>query len=87
MAAEEERVVTSSKSIAYGRPLEIFTSFQYMGQFILEDDDYWPAVVRNLSRVRMVWKRMTIILSMEGAEPRVSGFFFKDVVQAVFIFV
>ena len=29
---------------------------------------------------------MTRILSREGAEPRVSGFFFKVVVQAVFLF-
>ena len=30
---------------------------------------------------------MTIILSREGAEPLVSGFFFKSVVQAVLLFV
>ena len=29
---------------------------------------------------------MTRILIMEGAEPRVSGFFFKSVVQAVLLF-
>ena len=39
-------------------------------------DNDWPVVVRNLSRARAVWKRMTRILSREGAEPRVSGFFF-----------
>ena len=46
----------------------------------------WPAVVRNLSQSGAVWKRMTRILSREGVEPRVSGFFFKSVVQAVLLF-
>ena len=29
-------------------------------------DNYWPAVVSNLARVRGVWKRMTKILGKEG---------------------
>ena len=49
-------------------------------------DNDWPALVRNFSRARAVWKRMTKILIREGAEPRVSGFFFKAVVQAVLLF-
>ena len=52
------------------------TSFRYLGQVILEVDDNWPTVVRNLYRARAVWKRMAIILSREGAEPQVSGLFF-----------
>ena len=49
-------------------------------------DDDWPAVVRNLSRAREVWKRMTRILSREGIELQVSVFFFKAVVQVVLLF-
>ena len=39
-----------------------------------------------MSQAREVCKRMTRILSREGAEPRVSGFFFKAVVQAMLLF-
>ena len=53
---------------------------------ILVADEDWLAVVRNLSRVRAVWKRMKKILSREGEEPRVSRFLFKSVVQAVLLF-
>ena len=53
---------------------------------ILVADDDWPSVARNLSRERAVWKRMIIILIRKGAEPRVSRFFFKAVVQAVMLF-
>ena len=43
---------------------------------IFPEDDDLPAVVRTLSRARAVRKRMIRILSREGAEPQVSGFFF-----------
>ena len=49
-------------------------------------DDDWLAVVGKFSWARAVWKRVMRILSREGAEPRVSGFFFKAVVQAVLLF-
>ena len=49
-------------------------------------DDDWPAVVRNLAKAWAVWHRLSRILRREGAAPRVSGFFFKSVVQAVLIF-
>ena len=84
--AEEGRAVTYRSFRDYGRPLEMVTSFRYLGRVILAADNDWPAVVRDLARARAVWKRMTRILSREGAEPRVSGFFFKSVVQAVLLF-
>ena len=62
------------------------TSFKYLGRLILAADDDWPAVVKNLSWSRNVWSRMSRILSREEAVPRVSGFFFKSMVQAVLIF-
>ena len=49
-------------------------------------DDNFLVVVRNLVKAWVVWKRMTRILIREGAEPRLSRFFFKDVVQSVLIF-
>ena len=72
--------------ISYGIPLEIVTSFRYLGRVILEADDDWPAVVRNLENVRTVWRRMTRILIRERAEPRVSMFFFKSAVRSVMLF-
>ena len=39
-----------------------------------------------MSRARAVWKRMKRILSRDGVDPQVSGFFFKSVVQAVLLF-
>ena len=61
-------------------------SLQYLARVISTEYNNPPAVVRNLSRTRLVWKRMTRISSKEGAEPRVSGLFLKAVVQTVLLF-
>ena len=71
---------------AYGRPLKMVNSLKYLGRVILATDDDWLAAMKNLSRSRKVWGRMPRILSREGAAPRVSGFFFKDLIQAVPLF-
>ena len=86
LAAEEEREVTTRDFSVYGRPLEMVTSFRYLGRVILEADNNWLTVARNLSWERAVWRRMARILSREGAASRVSGLFFKALVQVVLIF-
>ena len=86
LEAKEDQVVTSREFSAYGHLLKMVTSFQYLGRVISAADNDWRAVVSNLSRARLVWKRTARILSREGAEPRLSIFFFKAVVQAVLLF-
>ena len=61
-------------------------SFKYLGRVISATYNNWPMVVSNLARAKTVWRRMSQILSREGATPRVSGFFFKDVIHAVLLF-
>ena len=45
-------------------------------------DDNWPSVVGDLRKAQKIWSRLARILVQEGAGPRVSGMFFKAVVQA-----
>ena len=71
MVAEEERAATSKAFSAYGRTLEMVPSFKYLGRVISIADDNWPEVIRNLTKARAVWRRMTRILSREGARLRV----------------
>ena len=49
-------------------------------------DDDWTAVAGNLAKARRSWGRLQRILGREGATPRVSGYFFKAVVQQVLLF-
>ena len=48
LPAEEEREVTARAFSAYGRPLEMVTSFRYKERVILVADNDWPEVVNNL---------------------------------------
>ena len=51
-----------------------------------EGDDDWSAVAGNLAKDRKSWGRLQGILSREVAPKRVSGNFFKAVVQQVLLF-
>ena len=83
---EEDREVTVRAFSAYGRPLEMVTSFRYLGRVILEADNDCTEVARNLVKANAVWLRMTRIRSKEGAELRVSVFYFKAAVQLILLF-
>ena len=50
-----------------------------------EVEDDWPVLVGNLQKARNIWGRMSRILIQEGADPKVSGHFFKALVQAVLL--
>ena len=86
LEVEEERAVTYREFSAYGLPLEMVTSFQYLRRLILLADENWPAVVWNFARARAAWKRKMRILSREGVELHFYRFFFKSVVLAVLLF-
>ena len=62
------------------------TSFRYLGRVISAADENRLAVIRNLAKARAVWRRRMRILCRERVMPRVSGFFFKIVVQSVLLF-
>ena len=66
MAAEEERAVTSRAFRAYGRTLKMVPYFNYLGRVLSAADDDWPAVIRNLTKARVFWRKMMRILIREG---------------------
>ena len=49
-------------------------------------DDYWLAVVGKIGKVRNSWGKLSRILIREGADPKVSGHFYKAVAHAVLLF-
>ena len=86
LAEDNLREISERAFQAYGGQLETVTAFKYLGRVMTTRDDNWPAVAGNL---RKSWKsctRMTRILGQEGADPRISGLFFKAVIQAVLLF-
>ena len=81
MAAEESGAVTLRSFSAYGLPLEMFTSFKYLGRVLLVADDEWLTVVQNVVKVQTVWWIMSKILVRKVERPRISRFFFKSLIQ------
>ena len=86
MAEADLRDSTERAFGAYGKPLETVLTFKYLGRVITAGDYDWPAVAGNLVKARKSWGWMSRILIREGADKRVSGNFFKAVVQAVLLF-
>ena len=70
----------------YGEQLQTVSRFKYLGRILTEGDDDWPEVAGNLEKARKSWGRLQGILSREGATKRVSGKFFKALVQQVLLF-
>ena len=70
----------------YGKQIQSVPRFTYMGRVMTAGDDNWPAVAGTLPMARKSWGRLQGILRREGAMPRISGNFFKAVVQQVLLF-
>ena len=86
LAETEIRESTEMAFEVYGEQLKTVPSFKYLGIILMAGDDDWPAVAGNMGKARNSWGRLHRILSMEGANKRVSRNFFKAVVQQVLLF-
>ena len=62
------------------------TEFKYLGRVLRAGDDKCPAVVGNLGKARRSWGRLSGVLGREGADPKVSKYFYTAVTQAVLLF-
>ena len=83
---EEVRAGTERSLTAYGVPLYQVNYFKYLGQVLAEEDDAWPAVVRNLRRARQNWVRMTRILIREVSDAQAPGQIYLAVVQSIIMY-
>ena len=86
LAETQIRESTEMAFEVYREQLKTVPSFKYLGIILRAEDNNWPAVAGNLGKARKSWVRMQRILSREGADKRVSGDFFKAVVQQVLLF-
>ena len=86
LAEEEEMAVTSRAFRDYGRTHEMVPSFEYLRIVLSAADVDWTEVIINLTKARLVWRRMTKILIREEDRLQVSRFFLKAVVQSLLLF-
>jgi hypothetical protein len=86
LAIAEARQAKEHVLTARGVPLETVSIFKYLGRLLSNTDEDWPAVYANLRKARKSWARISRILARDGATPRVSGMFYKAVVQSILLF-
>jgi len=69
-----------------GIRLENVETFVYLGRVIAATTTDWPAVHRNIRAARKRWARFSTLLRREGANPRISGLFYKAVVLSTLLY-
>ena len=78
IAEAELRDSTERAFEVYGKPLEMVSTFKYLGRAMTAGDDDWPALAGNLLKAQRSWGRLSRIISREGADARVSETFSRQ---------
>jgi len=69
-----------------GEKIDKVSKFKYLGRILEETDDDEHAANRQLTRARARWGRIAKILTIDGASPRVMGYFYKAIIQTVILY-
>ena len=69
-----------------GEKIDKVSKFKYLGRILEETDDDDHAANRQLTRARARWGRIAKILTIDGASPRVMGYFYKAIIQTVLLY-
>ena len=86
LAIRRSHEALDKKFFAYGIELEQVTTFRYLGRPLSATDNDWPALYWNLRKARQRWAQISRVLAREGASPKVSGMFYKAIVQSVLLY-
>jgi hypothetical protein len=70
-----------------GENIDKVSEFTYLGRILEETDDDERAANRQLTRAsRARWGRIARILTIDGASPRVMGYFYEAIIQTVLLY-
>ena len=79
-------IATDVSFTVNGVAIKRVNRFKYLGRVLDQADNDNAAAERQLSRARSKWGRVGKVLSAEGASPRVMGYFYKAIVQAILLY-
>ncbi len=85
-AAEATRIALARMFTAYREDLERVELFKYLGRLLTYDANDSQAMQSNLKKVGKSWAQVSCVLRTENASPKVSGVFYKAIIQAVLLF-
>ena len=84
---EVNRQVVQNVSFSVdGSAIDRETQFKYLGRVLDEKDDDNHAIDRQLKRAKAKWARVGKVLSVQTTDPRVRGYFYKAILQAVLLY-
>ena len=84
---EQSRQVVRNVSFSVdGAAIDRETQFKYLGRVLEETDDDNYAIDRQLTRAKAKWARVGKLLSVQTTDPRVRGYFYKAILQAVLLY-
>ena len=84
---EESRQVVRDVSFSVdGADIDRETQFKYLGRVLDQRDDDNPAIDRQLARAKAKWARVGKVLSVQTTDPRVRGYFYKAILQAILLY-
>jgi hypothetical protein len=66
--------------------LEPVSCFRYLGRPVTCEGNDLSAVLYNITKARQRWAQVSKVLSRQGADTRVSGYFYKAIVQSVLLY-
>lgn len=69
-----------------GAELEQVECFNYLGRVLSSDGADLYSVIQNVNKARGRWARVSKLLRRQGANPKVSGYFYKAITQSVLLY-
>jgi hypothetical protein len=72
--------------IINGEELEAVDHFKYLGCPISTTGLDWPAVQYSINKAHQQWARISKILTWQGSRPKVMGYYYKMVCQAMLLY-
>jgi hypothetical protein len=72
--------------IINGEELEAVDHFKYLGCPISTTGLDWPAVQYSIKKAHQQWARISKILTWQGSRPKVMGYYYKMVCQAMLLY-
>ena len=76
---EAAKTKAETELLVYAQKMANVGAFKYLGRLLFTNDDDWPEVVTNLSKVQKKWIRVLLIMSQELVDTETSRMFFKAV--------
>ena len=86
LQARRQEQATTTKFQVDGQELKKKSQFKYLGRVLDDQDDDEHAALRQLTRARQKWGRISQMLRGQAASPRARGYFYKAIVQAVLLY-